>query len=87
MDRIDSAIDHVNNQRAEFGALTHRLTFAVNSLAETRLNHLAANSVISDVNYERSISRLARLGILQEAATAMLAQANQYPALVLSLLR
>ena len=61
--------------------------FAVNSLAEGRLNHLKANSVISDVNYEHSISKLARLGILQEAATAMLAQANQYPALVLSLLR
>jgi len=84
---IDSAITAVNSQRATFGAAVNQLTYAVDNLANVKVNSAAARSLVLDTDYARETSELARTQIIQQAGTAMLAQANQLPQTVLSLLQ
>ena len=84
---IDSAISSVNSQRATFGAAINQLTYAVDNLASVKVNAEASRSRILDTDYATETSELARTQIIQQAGTAMLAQANQLPQTVLSLLQ
>ena len=84
---IDSAITSVNSQRATFGAAMNQLTYAVDNLSNVKVNSEAARSRILDTDYAIETSELARTQIIQQAGTAMLAQANQLPQTVLSLLQ
>ena len=84
---IDSAITSVNSQRATFGAAMNQLTYAVDNLSNVKVNSEAARSRILDTDYATETSELARTQIIQQAGTAMLAQANQLPQTVLSLLQ
>ena len=85
--QIDSAITSVNTQRATFGAAVNQLSYAVDNLANVKVNSEAARSRVLDTDYARETSELARASIIQQAGTAMLAQANQLPQTVLSLLQ
>ena len=84
---IDTAITNVNTQRATFGAAMNQLTYAVDNLSNVKVNSEAARSRILDTDYAKETSELARTQIIQQAGTAMLAQANQLPQTVLSLLQ
>ena len=83
---IDVVIADVSAQRASFGAVSNRLTHAVDSLTNTKTNAEAARSQILDTDYAAATSELARTQIIQQASTAMLAQANAMPQTVLALL-
>lgn len=85
--KIDSAITAVSTQRATFGASMNQLTYAVDNLASVKVNAEASRSQIQDTDYATETSELARTQIIQQAGTAMLAQANQLPQTVLSLLQ
>jgi len=84
---IDKAITTVSTARASMGAMINRLNYAVDNLTNTSTNLSASASRIEDTDYSAATSQLAKHQILQQAATAMLAQANQQPQLVLSLLK
>ena len=83
----DTAIAAVSNQRASFGAASNRLTHAVDNLTSVKTNAEASRSRILDTDYAAATSELARTQIIQQAGTAMLAQANQLPQSVLALLQ
>ena len=85
--QIDTAITAVNSQRATFGAAINQLTYAVDNLSNVRVNAEASRSRILDADYAAETSELARTQIISQAGTAMLAQANQLPQTVLSLLQ
>ena len=85
--KIDSAITTVNTQRATFGAAVNQLTYAIDNLSSVQVNAEASRSRILDTDYAQETSELARTQIIQQAGTAMLAQANQLPQTVLSLLQ
>ena len=85
--KLDTAITSVNSQRATFGAAINQLTYAVDNLANVKVNAEAARSRVLDTDYAKETSELARTQIIQQAGTAMLAQANQLPSTVLSLLQ
>ncbi len=84
---IDTAITNINTQRATFGAAINQLNYAVDNLSNVKVNSEAARSRVLDTDYARETSELARSQIIQQAGTAMLAQANQLPQTVLSLLQ
>jgi len=84
---IDKAISYVNSQRSMLGAIQNRLTHTVDNLANIVTNTQASRSRIKDTDYATETAELARTQIIQQAATAMLAQANQVPQGVLALLR
>jgi flagellin len=84
---LDSAITAVNSQRATFGAAMNQLTYAVDNLSNVKVNAEASRSRIMDADYAVETSELARTQIISQAGTAMLAQANQLPQTVLSLLQ
>lgn len=84
---IDSAITSVNSQRSTFGAAINQLTYAIDNLSSVKVNAEASRSRILDTDYAAETSELARTQIIQQAGTAMLAQANQLPQTVLSLLQ
>jgi flagellin len=84
---VDVAIAGVSNQRATFGATSNRLTHAVDNLTNIKTNAEASRSRILDTDYAAATSELARTQIIQQAGTAMLAQANQMPQSVLALLQ
>ena len=84
---LDAAITAVNSQRATFGAAINQLTYAVDNLSNVQVNAEASRSRIMDADYAVETSELARTQIIQQAGTAMLAQANQLPQTVLSLLQ
>lgn len=84
---IDSAMSNVNAMRSKMGAVQNRLDNTVDNLANIVANTQASNSRIADTDYAAETSALARAQIIQQAATAMLAQANQQPQTVLSLLQ
>ncbi len=86
LDTIDSAIDSVNTTRGTLGAQQNRLGSTLRSLANVRENTSAAESRIRDVDVAMETADLTRNSILQQAATSILAQANQQPQLALSLL-
>ena len=84
---LDTAIKAVNEQRATFGAASNRLEHAVDNMTNIRVNAEASRSRIEDTDYAEATAELAKAQIIQQAATAMLAQANQLPQNVLSLLK
>ncbi len=83
----DAALASVNGQRAQFGALQSRFSSAISNLATTTENLSASKSRITDTDFASETANLTRGQILQQAGTAMLAQANSLPNGVLSLLR
>ena len=85
--RLDNTIADVSAQRATFGAVSNRLTHAVDNLTNVKTNTEASRSRIMDTDYAAATSELARTQIIQQAGTAMLAQANQLPQTVLALLQ
>ena len=84
---IDNAIKNVSTARANFGAVQNRLEHRLNNLATYQENLTASESRIRDVDMAAEMTRFTKLSILQQAGTSMLAQANQAPQGVLSLLR
>lgn len=84
---IDSAINQVSAAQAKSGALNNRLDVIVNNLSEGLQNISASRSRILDTDYAQETTELAKSQIIQQAATAMLAQANQAPQGVLALLQ
>ena len=84
---IDSALAAVNGQRASFGALQSRFETTVNNLQSTSENMSASRGRIQDADFAAETANLSRSQILQQAGTAMVAQANQLPQGVLALLR
>jgi flagellin len=84
---IDTAIGTLNTQRSSIGAAISRLTHAVDNLSNVAQNATESRSKITDTDYAQATSDLARQQIIQQAGTAMLAQANQMPSMVLALLR
>jgi flagellin len=85
--QLDVAINRINTERAGIGAVINRLTYAVDNLANVSQNTSESRSRIMDADYAKSSSELARTQIISQAATAMLAQANQAPQSVLQLLQ
>jgi len=83
----DAALASVNNQRAAFGALQSRFSSTISNLSATTENLSASRSRIVDTDFAAETASLTRGQILQQAGTAMLAQANSLPNGVLSLLR
>jgi flagellin len=84
---LDDALKAVNSERSMMGAVINRLTYAADNLANVSQNTSASRSQIMDTDYASATTELARTQIISQAATAMLAQANQAPQSVLSLLR
>ena len=84
---IDSAINTVNSQRATIGAAINRMTYAADNISNISSNTSASRSTIMDTDYATASTNLSKTQIIQQAATAMLAQANQQPQSVLSLLK
>jgi flagellin len=87
IDLIDTAIKTVDEARADYGAKINRLNYAADNLTNVSMNTAASRSRIQDTDYAATTTELARSQIIAQAATAMLAQANQAPQTVLSLLR
>ncbi|HEY9102736.1 flagellin [Chitinimonas sp.] len=84
---IDSALSVVNSQRAKFGALQNRFNATIANLQTSSENISASRSRIQDADFAAETANLTKAQILQQAGTAMLAQANALPNQVLSLLR
>ena len=84
---LDDAIKNVSKIRADFGAVQNRLEHRLNNLATYQENLTASESRIRDVDMAAEMTKFTKLNILQQAGTSMLAQANQAPQGVLSLLR
>ena len=87
IDNIDDAIDRVNTERAVFGATQNRFDSVISNLQVSVENQTAAKSRIMDADFASETANLSRAQILQQAGNAMIAQANQLPQQVLSLLR
>jgi flagellin len=85
--QLDVAINRINSERASLGATINRLGYAMDNLSNVSLNTSESRSRIMDADYAKSSSELARTQIISQAATAMLAQANQQPQSVLQLLQ
>jgi len=84
---IDSAINTVNSQRATIGAAVNRMTYAADNITNISANVSASRSTIMDTDYATASTNLSKAQIIQQASTAMLAQANQQPQTVLALLK
>lgn len=84
---LDAAINTVTDARAAMGAYQNRLTAAITNLETTSMNLQASRSRILDTDYAKETTNLAKSQIIQQAATAMLAQANQSSQSVLALLK
>ncbi|MED1791107.1 flagellin [Brevibacillus nitrificans] len=87
LDKIETAIGKVNKARSDFGAVQNRLEHTQRNLDATSENLQSAESRIRDVDMAKEMSEFTKNNILSQAATSMLAQANQQPQNVLSLLR
>ena len=87
IERLDVAIERVSAQRADLGAAQNRLEHTIASTDNTAENLQAAESRIRDVDMAKEMMNLTRLNVLQQASQSMLAQANQAPQQVLSILR
>jgi flagellin len=84
---LDAAVASVNMKRAELGATANRLEYASDNMANVSMNARAARSRVEDADYATETTELARTQIIQQAGTAMLAQANQSTQSVLKLLQ
>ena len=87
LDVVDEALKSVNSARADLGAVQNRFTSVVANLQTSSENLAASRSRIRDTDFAKETAELTRSQILQQAGTAMLAQANQVPQNVMSLLR
>ncbi|KAI5916104.1 flagellin domain-containing protein [Thauera sp. 2A1] len=87
MDAVDAAMKEVNKARANFGASQNRFDAVISNLQVASENQSAARGRIVDADFATETANLSRTQILQQAGTAMLAQANSLPQNVLSLLR
>ena len=87
IDKIDTAIQSVSDQRADLGAVQNRLEHTINNLTATTENLSDANSRIRDVDMAEEMMTFTKSNILSQAATSMLAQANAMPNSVLNLLQ
>jgi len=87
IDSIDNALEKVNEARSELGAVNNRLDFTINNLSNVSENASAARSRIEDADFAKESANLSRAQVLQQAGSAMLAQANAAPQQVLSLLQ
>ena len=85
--KIDLSFTELNKARAEIGATINRLTYAADNLSNISTNTAGSRSRIQDTDYAVAAAELARTQIIQQAGTAMLAQANQAPQSVLALLK
>jgi len=84
---ISSALEKINLQRAEIGAGINRMAYAADNLTNIASNQTQSRSSIMDTDYALATTQLAKTQIIQQAATAMLAQANQQPQGVMALLK
>jgi flagellin len=84
---LDTALDTITTSRATYGAAMSRFGFAINNLQITGENQQAARGRIMDADFAMETANLSRAQILQQAGSAMVAQANQLPNQVLALLR
>ena len=87
LNTLDSAINTITNSRAAMGAYQNRLTASISNLETTSMNLQASRSRILDTDYAKETTNLAKSQIITQAATAMLAQANQSAQSVLALLK
>ena len=84
---VDAALNSVNSSRASLGAIQNRFSSTISNLQTTGENLTASRSRIQDADFAMETANLSRAQVLQQAGTAMIAQANQLPSQVLSLLR
>jgi flagellin len=84
---VETALNAIDAYRSTLGAKVNRLTYAADNLTNIATNTAASRSRILDTDYAKATTDLARTQIIQQAATAMLAQANQQPQSVLALLQ
>ena len=84
---LDTALDTINSERATYGAVQNRFEAVIANLQIASENQTAAKSRIMDADFAKETAMLTRAQILQQAGTAMLAQANQVPQQVLQLLK
>ncbi|EIT9280661.1 TPA_asm: flagellin FliC, partial [Salmonella enterica subsp. enterica serovar Heidelberg] len=87
LQKIDAALAQVDTLRSDLGAVQNRFNSAITNLGNTVNNLTSARSRIEDSDYATEVSNMSRAQILQQAGTSVLAQANQVPQNVLSLLR
>ncbi len=87
INQLDTAIDLITSERAIYGAAQNRFESAIGVLTVAAENNAAARSRIMDADYAEETAALSRAQVLLQAGTAMLAQANQLPSQVLTLLR
>ncbi|MEO8542349.1 MAG: flagellin [Betaproteobacteria bacterium] len=87
LQRVDSALTSVSTLRSTFGAIQNRFDSVIASLSTTSENLTASRSRVQDADFAQETANLSRAQILQQAGTAMVAQANQLPQGVLALLR
>jgi flagellin len=87
LSKLDRVMDNVNANRANMGAVINRLTYAMDNLSNVSTNSAASRSQIEDADYAQASTELARTQIMQQAATAVLAQANMSQQTVLQLLQ
>jgi len=85
--QLDKALENINAHRATLGSTINRIEYAVDNLANVSQNASASRSRVQDANYATESTELARTQIIQQAGTAMLAQANQQSQSVLALLK
>jgi flagellin len=84
---IDTALDYISTQRAVYGSQMNRLSYVSTNLTSQSTNLQNSRSAIIDTDFAAETAKLTKGQIMQQAATAMLAQANQMPNVVLSLLK
>ena len=84
---ISTALETINGQRAQIGAAINRMEYAADNLTNISSNATQSRSTIMDTDYALATTQLAKTQIIQQAATAMLAQANQQPQSVMALLK
>jgi len=84
---LDRVMQKVNESRATMGAVTNRLNHAMDNITNVSMNTSNSRSKIEDTDYSLASSELARAQIIQQAATAVLAQANASQQIVLKLLQ
>ena len=84
---LDEAMDKVNATRAQMGAVMNRLQYAMDNLSNVSMNQEASRSQIMDADYAKASTELAKSQIMQQAATAVLAQANMSQQTILQLLQ
>lgn len=87
LETLDTALSKVDKARSNLGATQNRLQSTITNLQNTSNNLAAAQSRIQDADYATEVANMSKANILQQAGTSVLAQANQSPNIVLSLLR